>query len=184
MVGYDCISVHPPTLPTKAYIHARTQVWKTSPFRGLGGVFIRCIGSSTHFVKTRIIVSDLREISVHIVRATYSTNRLYVLAKGKPGWKHVDTCKICTLFFTFSWTYASKITPFSWFRKFRPSIKKIPSFSRKWVRAWMYALVTSGGVESVKGSKDSWTSFRVYVIYIPLHIDVYDPIVRMINKLK
>ena len=128
MVGYDCISVHPPTLPTKAYIHARTQVWKTSPFRGLGGVFIRCIGSSTHFVKTRIIVSDLREISVHIVRATYSTNRLYVLAKGKPGWKHVDTCKICTLFLHFRGLMPQKLPPFLDFANSGLLLKKYPLF--------------------------------------------------------
>ena len=37
-----------------------------------------------------------------------------------------------------------KTIPFSWFREFAFPIEKIP-FLAKWVRAWMYALVKTGG---------------------------------------
>ena len=43
----------------------------------------------------------------------------------------INTCKILP-FFKISRTYACKMAPFSWFRKFAPPIEKIPLFSRKW----------------------------------------------------
>ena len=38
-----------------------------------------------------------------------------------------------------------KTTPFSWFREFAFPIEKKSPFLAKWVRAWMYALVRTGG---------------------------------------
>ena len=49
----------------------------------------------------------------------------------KPGWKHVDTYKMFTLF-KISPIYAWKITPFSWVREFAPTFEKLPLSSRKW----------------------------------------------------
>ena len=49
----------------------------------------------------------------------------------------IYTCQILP-FFIISLTHACKMTPFSWFREFAPSIEKIPPFSRKWVRAWSH----------------------------------------------
>ena len=69
----------------------------------------------------------------------------------------------------------------SWFRELAPSIEKITPFSRKWVCAWVYALVGNGGtVDTLQSYLGpllvTWFNFNPAWIRNYIHYKVWDEI--------
>ena len=58
-----------------------------------------------------------------------SANWIYALTKWKSGWKQADTCKIYTPFQNFA-DFCLKMTHFSWFLGFVPTIENTPIFAK------------------------------------------------------
>ena len=66
----------------------------------------------------------------------------------------INTCQILP-FFIISLTHACKMTHFSWFREFAPSIEKIPPFFAKMGTSVLYVLFGSGGAENATQKQES-----------------------------
>ena len=87
-------------------------------------------------VKVKIIVSNWKHFSMNVV--FFITPNIWLKLKDIHAWwfRHAEYMQTFSPIFKISRTRVWKFHPFSWFCEFVPPIEKMPSFSRKWLRAW------------------------------------------------